>query len=102
MSLEPSSGEHTRGNIRMRPNALQEDPDVKEDISYYTTPASMVQEEQWSTCAAMFSKHYGVWSAEAQTGIGSWAMPGAYKVFPNDIGSRLTEGFRSYNRDESQ
>jgi hypothetical protein len=70
--------------IQNQPNALQ-DPDTAEDITYRTTPARMVTEEQWDVCAAAFSAHYGVWSAKAQAEMGLWAIPGRSRALAQHV-----------------
>ncbi|KAF2829558.1 hypothetical protein CC86DRAFT_287013 [Ophiobolus disseminans] len=80
MSRDPSSVEMVQSAIHNPPNALQEDPDVEEDITYQTIPASMVTEEQWNVCAATFSAHYGVWSARAQAELAQIVPEGANNI----------------------
>jgi hypothetical protein len=66
--------------IRGEPNHLQEDPDVKENIRYHITSGPDITDDLWYLCASTFSENYGVWSREAPSQLGSWAVPGTSAV----------------------
>jgi len=101
MSRDPSSVEMAQSVIRNRPNTLQEDADVAENVVYRTAPASTVTEEQWDVCAATLSAHCGVWSARAQFEMGPWAVPGMSGSWIT-AGCLLTLGCRKADRNNSE
>jgi hypothetical protein len=72
----PADVDIAEHKFRNEPSSLQEDPDVSEDVVYRVTPGSRITETQLKSCAAAFSRHYGVWSKIAPFELGAWAEAG--------------------------
>jgi hypothetical protein len=72
----PADVETAEYTFRNEPSNLQKDPDIAEDIVYRITPGARITENQLKTCAAAFSKYYGLWSNVAPFELGAWAEAG--------------------------
>ncbi|KAH7089267.1 hypothetical protein FB567DRAFT_620209 [Paraphoma chrysanthemicola] len=56
--------------IRAPPNALQQDPDIEEDIKYHVTPAPLIAEKQLVNCSVLFTNWFGLWNETAPVVLG--------------------------------